>query len=501
MLMIYQKQSGDTMNPAIIKLRAAEEIQRRKHKEEQLHSETNEKYIPLYKNQSRYLVLMGGGGSGKSIFAGRKILHRTVSETGHRFLVVRKVARTLRESCFKQLIGQISAHYEYSEWSINKTDMTIKYKNGNEILFAGLDDVEKLKSIYNITGIWIEESSEIEPTDFRQLDIRLRGETKNYKQIIFSFNPVDINHWLKKEFFDTQKQDSTSVHSTYKDNRFLDDEAIKVLESFKETDPYYYTVYCLGQWGVLGQSIFDKNKVSQRLSEVRSVGHKTGYFAYDYDGLKITNIKWVEDQQGYIKIFKDRTTLYPYVIGADTSGEGSDKFVGQVIDNTSGEQVAILRHQFDEDMFAKQLYCLGMYYNTALIGVETNFSTYPINELQRLDYPRQYIREVEDSITHKIEMKYGFKTTSLTRPVIIAELVKIVREHVELFNDATTLEEMLTFARNEKGRPEATEGAHDDCVMAMAITYYIRDQQDAKPREASIQQPKKLISQLKPNGK
>jgi len=84
---------------------------------------------------------------------------------------------------------------------------------------------------------------------------------------------------------------------------------------------------------------------------------------------------------------------------------------------------------------------------------------------------------VTDSITKKVKMSLGFRTDSLTRPVIIAELKTIMREHPELINDEDTLNEMLTFGRNSKGRPEAAEGAHDDCVMALAIAYYIRTQQ------------------------
>ena len=145
---------------------------------------------------------MGGAGSGKSIFAGRKILERVCSEEGHRILVVRKVARTLRESCFTQLCAQISDFYDPKSFKINRTELSIRCeKTGSSIIFAGLDDVEKLKSIYSITGIWIEEASEITESDFNQLDIRLRGESRYYKQIIISFNPVDVNHWLKKRFF------------------------------------------------------------------------------------------------------------------------------------------------------------------------------------------------------------------------------------------------------------------------------------------------------------
>lgn len=464
-----------------------EREEKRRNKLKELHDQTNEKFIPLYSNKSRYLVLVGGGGSGKSIFAGRKILERMVSEKGHRFLVCRKVAKTIRESCFQQLRGQISEHYNYTEFDINKSDMKITHKpTGNEILFAGLDDVEKLKSIYNITGIWIEEASELEESDFNQLDIRLRGETAHYKQIILSFNPIDINHWLKKKFFDNKVEDATTVHSTYKDNKFLDDEAKKVLEAFKTTDPYYYSVYCLGEWGVLGKTIFNAQKVNERLSQIRdNKPVKKGLFVYEYKNEKIvdSSIKWINDDSGYITIYEDVKPRYPYVIGGDTAGEGSDYFVGQVIDNTTGKQIATLRHELDEDLYAKQMYCLGKYYNNALIGIEINYSTYPVKELQRLGYYNQFRRVIEDNIEEETQGKFGFRTTQLTRPLIIADLVEIVREHTQQFNDITTLEEMLTFIRNEKGRPEAKQGAHDDCVMAMAITYYIREQQSFKVKE------------------
>ena len=108
--------------------------------------------------------------------------------------------------------------------------------------------------------------------------------------------------------------------------------------------------------------------------------------------------------------------------------------------------------------------------------IESNFSSFPNKELVRLGYSNMFVREKEDRYTGIMDKSYGFKTTSLTRPVIIAELVKIVRESVELINDKLTLEEMLTFVRNEKGRPEAQQGAHDDLVMGLAIAYYSRTQ-------------------------
>lgn len=439
--------------------------------------ETNNKtFLPLFFDKHRYLVLKGGGGSGKSIFAGRKVLERVTTEPGHRWLVCRKVARTLRESCFRQLCGQIAEHYADEDYRINRSDMAIRFGNGSEIIFAGLDDSEKLKSIYNITGIWIEEPTEITEADFNQLDIRLRGETKYYKQIILTFNPISMLHWLKARFFDRADPRCRTHESTYRDNRFLAAEDIETLERFRETDEYYYTVYALGEWGVTGKTVFDAKAISERLA-LKIKPCAVGHFDYDYDGLSITNIRWIDDPAGAIKIYKRPEKGAPYVIGGDTAGDGSDSFVGQVLDNRSGVQAATLRHTFDEDIYARQMYCLGTYYNSALIGVETNFSTYPNMELERLKYKKLYVRETVDDFTHAVRKSYGFRTDTKTRPVIISELIKAVRDDVGILADEITMQEMLTFVRGEDWKPQADVGAHDDCVMALAIAHYIRPQQ------------------------
>ena len=226
-----------------------------------------------------------------------------------------------------------------------------------------------------------------------------------------------------------------------------------------------------------GKNVFAVAVILSRLEHIPNP-IKVGYFTYDYDGLRITNIKWVNDKGGYIRLYAlpNQPAFTEYCIGGDTAGEGSDFFVGQVLDAKTGEQVAVLKHQFDADQYTKQMYCLGRYYKDALIGIEANFDSYPIMELQRLGYPKQYVREAVDTYTGKTEKRFGFKTTSLTRPTIISRLVEVVREHSETICDRETLEELLTIIRNEKGRIEAPEGGHDDMMMALAIAHEIRDQ-------------------------
>ena len=225
-----------------------------------------------------------------------------------------------------------------------------------------------------------------------------------------------------------------------------------------------------------GKCIFDKEAIIAQIANLKPA-KRVGDFTFTGEDKTFAFDKFVDDTRGATTIYAEPKDSVPYVIGADTAGDGSDWFVAHVIDNTTGQQVAVLRQQFGEDEFARQLVCLGYYYNTALIGIEANFSTYPIKALEKMQYPKQYVRETEDNYTHKVQQKFGFKTTSTTRPVAIAGLVQIVREQTSLIVDETTLKEMLVFVKNERGRPEAMEGKHDDHVMALAIAHYIRPQQ------------------------
>jgi phage terminase large subunit len=497
-------------------------------------------FFPLLNNDSRYLVLYGGGSSGKSYFIAQRYIWRLMNESPLNLMVVRQTGDTNRDTTFALLKQIINKWHASKFFKINDSDMRIVcLKNGNAVIFKGLDDVEKLKSTTfqngELTDIWLEEASEISEASFNQLDVRLRGG-KSKKQIVLSFNPVSINHWLKRKFYDKSagskcdtyvySEDAidgrnikllcTILHTTYKDNKFLGDAERLVLEAYKDTDPYYYTVYCLGQWGSVGATIFDSAKISVRISQLQDVKPvKRGMFVYGYldtgyseetgDDVSVVwkkidknTIQWTDVPDGYISIYEDVKRGYPYVIGGDTSGEGSDYFLGQVINNVTGKQAATLRHQYDEDTYAEQMYCLGMYFNKALIGIESNFTTYPIKKLDFLGYPFQFMREIEDSITHNLKKQFGFQTTKLTRPLIIAQLVEIVRENPTAFNDLTTLNEMLSFVRNEKGRPEAAKGSHDDCIMSLAIAYYIRTQQASIVKEEPVPKGERLIDKLKP---
>lgn len=210
----------------------------------------NDCYEPFFNSQKRYAVLLGGAGSGKSIAAVQKLIERILTEHGHRILCVRKVATTLRNSIYQTLQDQLINLGVISEFTINKSEMRFTHTpTGNELILHGLDDQEKVKSIAGITSVWCEEATELDEIDFNQLELRVRGETENYKQFIITFNPINEQHWLKRRFFDTVDSDVFHLKTTFKDNAFLDEEYRNHLLERVKINPNLYKVYVLGEWG------------------------------------------------------------------------------------------------------------------------------------------------------------------------------------------------------------------------------------------------------------
>lgn len=248
-----------------------------------------------------------------------------------------------------------------------------------------------------------------------------------------------------------------------------------------------------------GESIFNKERIVEQLQKIRNLQPaKKGYFKYrkelkEYkseDGLlvdvqeKITDIEFVEDELGYITIHemplvktnKDGGVIAkaPYVLGGDTAGLGTDYFTAKVICNLNHMTVATLHKQkIDEDLYAEQIYCLGMFYHEAFVGLETNFSRHPTRVLEKYHYPNMYMRERIDSNDGTTDKVLGFETTSKTKPIIISGLVELMRESPDIEVDEKTLQEMLTFVQKPNGRKEAMDGFHDDLVMGLAITHFI----------------------------
>lgn len=250
-----------------------------------------------------------------------------------------------------------------------------------------------------------------------------------------------------------------------------------------------------------GTPVFDNEKVHARIVYLRKKYEKNppkrGRFYFEWgspdakDYIKDNTIKWVDDPNGFVIIYEIPQSGYPYVIGGDTKGEGRDFYAGAVINNVTGERVATIRNCWTNSKpYTWQMYCLGHYYNLALIGIEVNFNTGPIEELERLHYPRQYTRRRYDDFTKEYKNAHGWKTDGNTRPLIIDKEVHLIEDNIGLFNDIAMLEECLTFVYID-GRPDAMSGKHDDALFADMIGNEIRQQQSF---EAEIERERETYS-------
>jgi phage terminase large subunit len=207
------------------------------------------KFFPLLLDYSRrWEFWCGSAGSGKSYTIAQKIIIRCCKEP-IRVLVCRRYATTLRNSCFA-LFKEVLAKWQLTSYvKVKETDMSITFPNGAQIIMVGLDTEEKLLSLTNISVVWVEEAYEVEKEKIEQLNLRMRGEAAN-QQIFLSWNPISKNSYLYGFTVENPPENSIFIHSTYKDNPFLNDEYIAALDEMATRNPAKYRVFGLGEWGV-----------------------------------------------------------------------------------------------------------------------------------------------------------------------------------------------------------------------------------------------------------
>lgn len=221
----------------------------------------NDAYYPyLFDYSNRYEVYYGRAGSGKSVFITQKILCKACTSK-RKVLIIRKYATTLKDSVFQLFIDQLKKWKIYKFCKVNMSTYTITLPNESVLLFKGLDDPEKIKSITDITDIWCEECSELSLDEFTQLDLRLRAQSGNL-QIFVSFNPVSKQNFVYQKWFANGTPDNTFVlHTTYKDNKFLPKEYIDALLEKQKSNPTYYKIYALGEFCTLDKLVYYNWKV------------------------------------------------------------------------------------------------------------------------------------------------------------------------------------------------------------------------------------------------
>lgn len=204
-----------------------------------------------------------------------------------------------------------------------------------------------------------------------------------------------------------------------------------------------------------------------------------------------------EDPNARLKIWDMPQPTEQYVIGADTAEgiEGGDYSVADVIRVSDMKTVARYRSQgVDPDQFAHILDKLGRFYNDALIGPEiNNHGLAVVQRLRDLFYHNLYKREKGlDEVFETPTAKFGWKTTSITKPLAIDYLAEAIREGLVKDEDIVFIEEAFSYVRDEKGRTNAEAGTHDDTVMAKAIALQLWDWSANNKGELKVYKPARI---------
>lgn len=214
-----------------------------------------------------------------------------------------------------------------------------------------------------------------------------------------------------------------------------------------------------------GRPKFNRRSLSKYKSHT-SKPIKRGY-------LEINNgtVQFIEDAKGYVEIWKEPQNNQFYCIGADVA-EGlkqGDYSCAQVGDENF-DVVAKWYGHIDPDLFGLELVKLAHYYNKAYIGVENNnHGLTTLKSIQREEYWNIYYSKSYDKIADQLTQKMGWTTSVRTKPLMIDKLAEFIREMYIGIHDEITIDELFTYIIEDNGATNAQIGAHDDCVMSLAI--------------------------------
>lgn len=215
-------------------------------------------YPLLLDYSHRFEFYKGSAGSGKSYFVTQKLIVRALNEP-IKILVCRRYGTTIRNTCFalfKDILTKWKLYPQHVK--IRESDFNIKFPNGSEIIFTGLDEETKLLSLSGIGTIFIEEIFEVPKPMLEQLNLRMRGATKN-QQIIACFNPISKSHYLYDFCVENPPKSFLFSETTYKDNPFLSKEYVDTLEEMLVRNPQKARIYVLGDWGVDAEGLVFQN--------------------------------------------------------------------------------------------------------------------------------------------------------------------------------------------------------------------------------------------------
>lgn len=266
----------------------------------------------IFENLKKYNtfteIYYGGASSGKSHGIAQKMILKALLNWKHprKILFLRKIATTIKDSIFEDVIGNLTTLGVFEYCKINYSEYRIVLPNGAMFLFKGMENPEKIKSIKGISDIVMEEATEFTLDDYTQLTLRMRERMHPKKQIILMFNPVSKTNWVYKRFFESGKpeKDVKIFHSTYRDNAFLDSRTKQNLENLLERNPAYYRIYVLGEFATLDKLVFPQ--YTTEILNKNDMREMPSYFGLDFG--------YVNDPSAFIHVKLDKENKKLYIM-------------------------------------------------------------------------------------------------------------------------------------------------------------------------------------------
>ena len=269
----------------------------------------NKKIFTVLDDYSHFTeVHYGGASSGKSHGVVQKVVKKSLMQWAQprRVLFTRKVAATIKDSIFEDVLSCLSSFGILGHCKVNMTDYRITLPNGAVFLFKGMDNPEKIKSIKSISDVVMEEASEFNLEDYTQLTLRLREKKHKHRQLFLMFNPVSKLNWVYKYFFEPKEplKNVTILHSTFEDNKFLDDAVRENLQNLAARNPAYYRIYALGEFATLDKLVFPNYE--KRLLDKNELRHLPSYFGLDFG--------YINDPSAFIHVKIDEKEKKLYIV-------------------------------------------------------------------------------------------------------------------------------------------------------------------------------------------
>ena len=250
----------------------------------------NKKYAPIQQSPSRYFIVTGGRGSGKSFSIYLQLVLLTY-EAGHTILFTRFTLASAYISIIPEFIDKIETLNIQDHFHITK-DEIINKLSGSKILFKGIktssgDQTANLKSLTNVSTWVMDEAEElVDESIFDKIDLSVRN-LKKQNRVILILNPVTKEHWIYSRFFEdkgvmdgsnTTKDNTTYIHTTYLDNlENLSKSYLTQIENIKKRRPEKYRHQMLGGWLAKAEGVIFTN---WKIGEFKQVG--VSVFGQDY---------------------------------------------------------------------------------------------------------------------------------------------------------------------------------------------------------------------------